>query len=57
MKNNRVKLREWAKEHGTSNLRESQNILQFPISEPRKDNLNFFTRKSKLGSGSRLFVT
>lgn len=57
MKNNRVKLREWAREHGTSNLRESQNLLQFPISEPRKDNLNFFTRKSKLGSGSRVFVT
>lgn len=51
MKNNRLKLRDWAKEHGTSNLRDSHNQLQFPISEPRKDSLNFFTRKSKLGGG------
>jgi hypothetical protein len=47
MNPHKLKLRDWTREHGTSNLRDLPNLLQFNKVENRQDSLNFFTRKSK----------
>jgi hypothetical protein len=48
MNQNKLKLRDWTREHGTSNIRDLPNLLQFNRPEHKQDSLSFFTRKSKL---------
>jgi hypothetical protein len=55
MKHNKLKLREWTREHGTTHLRDLPNLLQFQKSENKAESMNFFTRKPKLEYNGRNF--
>jgi hypothetical protein len=48
MHSQKLKLRDWTREHGTSNLRDLPNLLQFHKAENRQEAMTFFTRKPKL---------
>lgn len=53
MNPNKHKLRDWAKEHGSSNFRDLPNLLQFHRVEAKQESMNFFTRKPKLDFNGR----